>query len=883
MSRTTNDTAKLSTSIDTADYDFETPMMQQYLELKAAHQDSLLLFRLGDFYELFLDDAKIAARVLDITLTARKRGKDGAIPMAGVPYHAVNGYIAKLVAAGYKVAICDQVSDPTGKGLVERAVTKEITAGTILDAQALSATSNNYILYLDLDKLTLSFAIADVSTGELLADTKKYANETDLKLAIQNILTEVAPAEVLTSVTFPTSFIPPELYHTTADDLPSLPQAKKMLATFFGVKTLSSVTSISQSGSIRAVATLISYIKKMFHGQQTAHFSAIHQYHQSSSLQLDPATIANLELLPKKKGQPSVLSVIDQTTTAHGGRLLKRWLLKPLQDRQQITKRLDAVEFLSSYNELYTLQQSFSAVGDIQRITARIATGSSSPKEVKELAATLQQLKEIAEAFPEKTVPLLNKKIAQLHSKKTDALIKQIESTIADEPPSDPKKFGYVLAGVDKQLDSLQRKVAENRDWMSSLESSLRSSTEISSLKIKFNKVFGFYIEVSKSNLDKVPDTFIRKQTLVNSERFITEEMKEREEVILTAEEKLEEHTLRIYTSLCDQIAEQSPSLQQVATAAAKLDILVSLATVSQKYSLVRPSIKIDGCLSISQGRHIVVESVVAAGTFVPNDTKLNTTDTQVLLITGPNMAGKSVYMRQVALIVLLAHIGSFVPAEAAEIPISDRIFVRSGAGDDITQGLSTFMVEMTETAFILRHMTDHSLVIMDEIGRGTSTYDGISLAWAIAAFLVDRSGARPKSLFATHYHELQSLADHYPSIHNKHMAVEGDDHQPVFTYSLQDGGASSSFGIAVARLAGLPEEVIATASTRLAFLEQDHPNHSLLSTNHENEASSSIKKDGKSDSVDAISSKLHNLQLDQTTPLEALNFLATLKKDISS
>lgn len=886
-----------------AQYDFNTPMMQQYLELKKAYTDCLLLFRLGDFYELFLDDAKIAADVLDITLTARARGKDGKIPMAGVPHHAVSSYLARLVAAGYKVAICDQVSEPTGKGLVDRKVTRIVTPGTVLDEASLDARSNNYLLCLALHaqgkKQQLTAVAVDISTGELLADEfeisqPEASDAATLTTQLQQLLDRFQPSEVLLNpndqilsdhlaVHHPTVFI------SRASTWPlSSTSIATQLQEHFGV---ASITTLGLKARSPLAATVLATIQYVRHTQQATltHLRHLQSMQVNDYVQLDASTIHTLEILPTtaswaKSGSytatedHSLLQLLDTTHTAAGARLLKHWLLQPLQNKKMIQERQEAVAQLLNWPKHVDTHLLFAQVGDIERLLARCAAGTANPRHLLELANALEVTAAIHHQFSTAehsahsgmadSASLLKQHWSKLTHVPLKKLGQTISSTIVAEPPIDPQQGGYIQPGVDPELDELTTTIRTNRQWMSTLEQTLRQETGISSLKVRFNKVFGFYIEVSNANLDKIPSDFIRKQTLVNGERYITPEMKQREEVILSAEEKMQVHCLRIFNDLVIKVVKQSSELQQLAHSLATLDCLLCFAGNAERLQLVKPTITTDGKLAISKGRHPMVEHVLETGSFVPNDTILNTSDQQVVLITGPNMAGKSVYMRQVALIVLLAHTGSFVPAESATVSITDRIFVRSGAGDYIAQGLSTFMVEMVETAFILRNMSNKSLVIMDEIGRGTSTYDGISIAQAIATYLVDERSPRPKTLFATHYHELQSLATTHPAIHNYHLAITGDEHQPVFLYTLQPGGASSSFGIAVARLAGLPTAVTNQASIFLQELESHHP--------HPSEPRPQPQPQSPH-----LANRISSIPLEQTTPLEALTILAELQKEL--
>jgi DNA mismatch repair protein MutS len=888
-----------STSANAA---FHTPMMKQYLTLKRAHQDCLLLFRLGDFYELFLDDAKLASEILGITLTARARGKDGKIPMAGVPHHAVTGYISKLVKAGHKVAICDQVSLPDGKSLVERKVIRVLSPGTIVDDLALEATSNNYLLSIVSHKKKLGLALVDVSTGELKAEQLDIKSTQQVSTTLAQVIAYYQPSEAIVSIDSNssnselshtvTSFLEqqPNLFFHRLENWPSLAKSTTVVKKQLAAASLLALGISQQPAVITALGGMLDYLAGT-QQSELPHLTSIQPILSPSTLQLDPSTISNLELigtLQSPQASYSFLTCIDRSKTAAGGRKLKEWLLHPLAIQQEIEARLQAVAALQNSNLSQPLTDQLKKLSDVERTLSRLAIGLGTPKDLKSLEQSLMIVTEIEKILgSDQQAELLNKISYQLSHSTAIDLISKINITIKDEPATDPKLGGYVAVGINKKIDKLNATLQTQRKWMLDLETSQRQATGISSLKVRFNKVFGYYLEISKSNLDKVPDNYLRQQTLVNAERFITPELKEREAIILAAQDKIQVLEYQEFLSLVQAVLTYSQPLQIIANQVSTLDCLLSFATLAVEKKLTKPILTTNGKLDIKSGRHLIVEEKLDLGSFVPNDILLDTNHQQVALITGPNMAGKSVLMRQTALIVLLAHVGSFVPAAAAEISLTDRIFVRSGASDSISQGLSTFMVEMVETAYILHHLTEKSLVIMDEIGRGTSTYDGISIAWAIIDQLVAANAPHPKSLFATHYHELQALADKSDRIHNFHMAIDQqnrhDHSQPTFLYTLATGGAPASFGIAVAKMAGLPNKVIERASQILEQLENDQNVSDQPSSSAKSKKDQTLKTSSSTKKLQKLYTQLSSLPLEKTTPLEALNILAELQQKLKN
>lgn len=889
-------------------HDFSTPMMKQYLAIKEQYQDCLLLYRMGDFYELFLDDAHTGARVLNITLTSRAKGKDGRIPMAGVPYHALDNYLPKLIKAGYKVAICEQVSLPNKKGIIEREVVRIVTPGTVMDEKALRKKENNYIVSLLCSQKSISLAIADISTGYFCV-TEIESNQLNKKQLLADEFAKINPKECI---------LPEELYndpeflsilhnekglnvfpfpawHTYADD------ASRYLKNHFGVATLAGFGIDSQKQTIQAAAALLGYLEQTQKGRIT-HIKRIISLPTDDYVMLDRSTILNLELfstIREHDTKGTLLSVLDETVTSMGGRLLKQWLRKPLTDKALIEKRYNAVEhFIKNQKQRNFLRESLEKVTDIERLLSRLSVGLGNARDLINLKESLKEVLEIKRLIadsPSELVREVGERIRTAGSKKNKdhvqhatshlpQIIALIESTIAQEPPISVREGGLIREGVNKELDKLRTIVGGSKEWIVALEKKEREKTGISSLKIRFNQVFGFYIEVSKANLVHVPQNYMRKQTLVNAERFITPELKDQEEIILTAEERINEIEYTMFVDVLEQVLNQTTIIQEAADCIAVLDCLITFAHLAEKRNYIRPKLLYSGEITITNGRHPVVETLLENKQFVPNDVTLDAISQQLLVITGPNMAGKSVFIRQVAAIVLMAQMGCFVPAEKAEISPVDRIFVRSGASDVITSGLSTFMVEMVETANILHHATKDSLIIMDEIGRGTSTYDGISIAWAVAEYLATKGKGAPKTLFATHYHELQTLEEQYPKIiKNYHMSVaDNHEEEPIFLYTLTEGGASHSFGIAVAKLAGIPEPIIKRAKELLKELESRHLEEPapVGTQDFVPLQYSTLQQTNLVEHM--LYKELEEINIHQLTPLEALNKLAELKDSVT-
>lgn len=843
--------------------EFETPMMKQYFAIKENYADCLLFFRLGDFYELFMDDAKIGAEVLDITLTSRDRGKDGRIPMAGVPFHAVDSYLSKLVRAGYKVAICEQLTEPDGTGLVERDVVRIVTPGTVLDETSLEKKENNYIMSLSYDDESLGIAVADISTG--VFQFAQYP-AVDLDQTLTNLVSRFNPSECILSLHL---YNQPNLLKTLRSNksiniflfnewVEYAQNAYKLISNHLGVKSLDIFGLVDKSHALKSAGALLGYLKYT-QKDKIGHIKNIVNLNETEYLELDRSTILNLELFTtiregNKKG--SLIHLLDNTITPMGGRLLRNWLLHPLKDKVSILNRHQAVdEFIRNPALALGLAEKLALISDIERLLSRLSIGIGNARDLVNLKNSLVIALE-CKTLLEQANSALAKEIVLGIPPKIEKAIKLIETRITAEPPIDVRNGGMINAGVNKELDDLKAGINDSKIWIAQLEQKEKARTGISSLKVKFNQVFGYYIEITKSYLDLVPSNYYRKQTLVNAERYITEELKHHETIILTAEEKIKDMEYRLFGETVSMLAEYTVAIQAAAKEIAVLDCILNFAKISIKENYVRPTINDLDELTIVEGRHPVVEQLLEDTQFVPNDTRLSN-EHQLNIITGPNMAGKSVYIRQVALLVLLNQIGCFVPAKNADLCLVDKIFVRSGASDVITSGLSTFMVEMVETAYILHNATNSSLIVMDEIGRGTSTYDGVSIAWAVAEYLVSNGHVHPKTLFATHYHELQNLeAKYIGRVQNFQVSAKEENGRLNFLHKLVEGGASHSYGIAVARLAGVPEEVTTKATELLKRLETRPLN-------------------GKEN---PLTNKLQQLAIEKITPLEAIKILEDLK-----
>ena len=793
-----------------------TPMMLQYLSIKEQNPDCILFFRLGDFYEMFFDDAKLVSRELELTLTGKDCGMSERAPMCGVPFHAVDVYLAKLIEKGYKVAICEQMEDPaTAKGLVKREITRIVSPGTVIETNMLEDRRSNYILSACLRKNQAGVAFCDVSTGEFFV-----YQISDVRLKLADELARIAPSEILTNDL--------ELFQQTAPGLRAAAYDEekyayaacaKVLRAQFG-EDVSDLGLSERKLAVSAAGALLSYLEST-QKVSLSHILSVKQYDAREHLELDRVALRNLELVKTIQGgrRGSLLSILDRAETAMGSRLIRNWLEQPLARKEAIDARLDAVEELTRQPiAAAQMRQTLSGVYDIERLLSRIAYETVSPRECLALTASLDAiplLQEQAQRLQGDVLRQLLEKMDQL-----DELRGTLRRAIDPEAPLLIRDGGIFLKGYNDELDELRDITANGKDYVMAMERREREATGIKNLKIGYNKVFGYYIEVSKSNYDLVPYSYVRKQTLANCERFITQELKNLEQRILGAEERALRLENRLFGEIRQLLKDNLTALQRDADALKTLDALLSLARVAEENGYVRPVINEEGRYEITDGRHPVVEESIGREKFVPNDTHLDG-EHRVMIITGPNMAGKSTYMRQVALIVLMAHIGSFVPAASADVSITDRIFTRIGASDDLYGGLSTFMVEMSEMATILKYATEKSLLILDEVGRGTSTFDGLAIAWASVEHIAGEK-CRARTLFATHYHELSELEGRLAGVTNYRVTAKEQGEDVIFLRKVVPGGEDRSYGVAVAKLAGLPGPVISRARQIMARLEVD-------------------------------------------------------------
>jgi len=795
----------------------ETPMMAQYRSIRRElPEDTILFFRLGDFYEMFFDDAKVASDILGITLTKRHN-----TPMCGIPYHASAGYLERLVKAGVKVAVCEQVEDPaTAKGVVKRDVTRIVTPGTILDEVVLDGNQNNFLAGLFKNKDQFGMAMLDLSTGEF------WIEESDDLASVESNLSRYAPAECIV----PEDQIDELALDTTNTLLTACEEwtfehasAVDFLQRHFDVHSLEGFGCTSMTAALGAAGGVLYYVKTELR-RNLSHVRNIRVKNPQDYMLVDETTATNLELVApinsnRAAYKATLLNVLDSTSTAMGGRLLREWLLRPLNDLDQINARHDAVDMMAN-NQTYlrSLRDILGDIKDVERLISRIGSTSGNPRDVRAMGVSLQQMPMVKALLSGKGTILesLGENITSLPE-----LVALIDTAIVDEPPLNLKDGGVIRTGYHEELDELREAATQGRKWLADFQASEIERTGIKSLKVRHNKVFGYYIEISKSYLADVPETYLRKQTLVNAERFITPELKEYENKILGAQERSIGLEQEIFTAVRQQAVEQLETIQQNALAIGQVDVLATFAERALSNNYTRPIMSDDGRLDIHNGRHAVVEQMPDAERFVPNDTRLDRETHQLIIITGPNMAGKSTYIRQVALITIMAHMGCFVPAEKAEIGIVDRVFTRVGASDDLARGRSTFMVEMQETANILNNATPKSLIVLDEIGRGTSTFDGISIAWSVAEFLCKNPEMQAKTLFATHYHELTDLAMILPNVQNFSVLVKEKGESITFLRKIVPGAADKSYGIQVARLAGLPDAVVVRANDILKNLEE--------------------------------------------------------------
>ena len=861
-----------------------TPVRRQYLAIKKRYPNTVVFFRLGDFYETFDEDAKLVAQVCDIVLTSRPVGKDQRVPLAGVPYHAVDGYLAKLIEAGYKVAIVEQTSDPKeSKGLVDREVVRVVTPGTVTEPSLLDERRNNFLAAVALDDGRAGLAYVDITTGEFA--TTQFAGE-DVRRQVAQELARLQPAECLIpdkSARGEDALAQDAGAHITQWDAWRFDPdtARSALLEHFGVGSLAGFGCEGLPQAVRAAGAIVQYLQET---QKTAlsHLDSLMTYSTSRFMNLDAATRRNLELVAAIRtgaAKGSLLGALDLTRTSMGGRLLRTWLLQPLVERAAIERRLDAVEAL--YNatpQRMKIRERLGSVGDLERLTNRLAQGIAAPRDLLGLARALRSVPDLAAALDEvlRGLPEGHPLVGLRNSlNPCEAEAALIEEAIAEDAPATLANGGVIKPGYSEEMDSLAKASRDAKQWVAGLEQRERQRTGIKSLKVGYNKVFGYYIEISKSNVDRAPDDYIRKQTLVNGERYITPELKEYESLILNAQERRLEMETRLYRELCERLASTHPAMLATARVLAELDVLASLAETAVRNRYVRPELAEDGVIDITEGRHPVVELTQKDEPFVPNDARLVPGEGEIVILTGPNMAGKSTYLRQAALIALMAQIGSFVPAERAHIGVVDRIFTRIGAQDEIAAGQSTFMVEMVEVANILHHATSASLLILDEVGRGTSTYDGISIAWAVVEHIHNHPRLRAKTLFATHYHELTDLAGMLPRVRNFSMAVAEEGDRVILLRKVVPGGADRSYGIHVAELAGLPKTVIHRAEELLEELEAGQ-NGAVIKPRVVQPKQLSFLSES-----DPVMQELRDIDISAMTPLEAINKLYELQRRV--
>lgn len=874
-----------------------SPMMQHYVATKEEYKDCILFYRLGDFYEMFFDDAVKVSRELELTLTGKDCGLEERAPMCGIPYHAADTYINRLVEKGYKVAICEQMEDPKqAKGIVKREVVRVVTPGTTLDAQGLDESKNNYIMCIVCVGDSFGISLADISTGECMV------TELDKERKLLDEINKFMPAEIICNQAFLVSGVDTEDLRSRLgicinpledwyfdDDL-----CRRTLTEHFHTSTIEGLGIADYESGTIAAGALFQYLYET-QKSDMAHMTSLTPYVTDRFMLIDSSSRRNLELvetLREKQKRGSLLWVLDKTKTAMGARLLRSYVEQPLIDAEEIEGRLSAVEALCDQAMIRDeIREYLQPVYDLERLISRISYQSANPRDLISFKTSLQMLpflKQLLHSFPDGMLKELDDELDDLSD-----LQELIEAAIEDEPPFAMKEGGIIKDGYNETVDKYRNAKKEGKQWLSELEASEREKTGIRTLKVKFNKVFGYYIEVTNSFKDQVPDYYTRKQTLTNAERFITPKLKELEDMILGAEDRLYALEYELFCKVRDAVAKEVVRIQRTAHAIAKLDVFASLSFVAGRNQYVRPKLNTKGVIDIRDGRHPVVERMIPNDMFISNDTFLDNQDHRLSIITGPNMAGKSTYMRQTALIVLMAQIGSFVPAREADIGICDRIFTRVGASDDLASGQSTFMVEMTEVANILRNATSRSLLILDEIGRGTSTFDGLAIAWAVIEHVADPKLLGAKTLFATHYHELTELEGKLPGVHNYCIAVKEKGDDIVFLRKIVRGGADKSYGIQVARLAGVPESILKRAKELVEQLSDAD----ITAAVKDLAAAGTGKKPAVSfddmdmqqmslfDTVqdDSIIEEIRELDISNLTPMDALNTLYRLQNKINN
>ena len=852
-----------------------TPLMKQYFDIKSEYDDSIVLFRMGDFYETFNDDAKITAKILGIVLTKRANGAAADVPLAGFPYHSLDNYLYKLVNAGHRVAICEQVEDPKlSKGIVKREVIEVVTPGTITAEQAIDQKANRYLASLHFNKTNVGYAILDQSTGEFFIGECEKNN-------ISESLIKFAPREVIVgeSVIYSTEkwYLELKPFVTKIDDwVFTFDQSYRKLIDHFQVKSLKGFGCDSYKDGITSAGAILYHVTESLNGS-IDHICHLNPIKNTGIMGLDGFTIRNLEIFKSLSTQGThgtLIDVLDQTITSGGGRLLKQWMNKPLVDRKKINFRLDIVEaFYNDFDLRDEISKLLKQISDIERILGKINNGKVTPKEINGLCISLEQIPEIQSALKRSN----NKKLVFFNKsfKNTDRIFNKIIKTLDSDAPSKINQGNVILKGVNKELDELRLLSTGGKKWIADLQTSERKRTGISSLKVGYNKVFGYYLEVTKVHSDKIPDDYIRKQTLVSSERYITPALKDYEERILTADEKINVLESSIFNDLCRYIINSARLLQLNALALSKLDVLLTFGELSKSNKYCRPKLTDKKNINIKDGRHPVVEQLIpSTERFIPNNLDMDIKKNQIHLITGPNMAGKSTYLRQIGLIVYMSHLGCFVPANSAEIGVVDKLFTRVGASDNLAGGESTFLVEMNEAANILNNATDKSLILLDEIGRGTATYDGLSLAYAITEYIHNEKSLRARTLFATHYHELTNLEENLQRLENHHIGVKEHGDKIIFLRQILPGPGDKSYGIHVAKMAGLPKQVIKRASVLLnSYLDTESANQEHTHVLSVDQLSVFAEQDIE------LKNELKEIDLLSLTPLEVISRLDELKK----
>ena len=861
-----------------------SPMMQHYLETKKQYKDCVLFYRLGDFYEMFFEDAEIVSRELELTLTGKDCGQEKRAPMSGIPYHAADSYIAKLIEKGYKVAICEQVEDPKqAKGIVKREVIRVVTPGTVIESNLLEEKKNNYIMAIYKSGLYFGISVCDISTGEFLA-TQIVEHNNFARLLDE--ISRYSPAEIIVSDMMFNSKTEIEKIkerfetYISKESEESFDGEYELLSGMYNIIDDKNEKIKNLSDKKLAIYAINALLKYLEDTQKTSldHINTIKIYNTTRYMALDINARRNLEITEKmrdKSKKGTLLWVLDKTSTSMGGRLLRRWLNDPLIDRKEINDRLDAVEELKDSIILRgDVVEALKKVYDIERLAGKISYGNANGRDMISLKNSVKQLPEIKKVLSTTGAGLLKEIYENIDT--LDDIYEIIEKSIVDEPPIGVKDGGIIKIGYDPEIDKLKLATTEGKKWILELEAKEREQTGIKGLKVGFNKVFGYFIEVTKSNLSMVPDRYVRKQTLTNCERYITEELKNLENQILGAEERVVTLEYNAFCEVRSSIEKQIQRIQKTATLVSTLDVLVSFATVAEDMNYVKPEVDNGGVIDIKEGRHPVIEKMISNSNFVPNDTYLDEEGNRLAIITGPNMAGKSTYMRQVALITLMAQVGSFVPASYAKIGVVDKIFTRVGASDDLSMGQSTFMVEMMEVATILKEATKNSLVILDEIGRGTSTYDGLSIAWAVAEFIADKEKCGAKTLFATHYHELTELENKVEGVKNYSIAVKEKGEDIIFLRKIVDGGTDESYGVHVARLAGVPQVVTKKANEILQSLERRNVlNNKIIEQTPKKESADQI--DMYNYKIAEVAHEIDRIDFNQLTPIDALNTLSLI------